>query len=305
MRYQNPVLAVDYVLGLGSNLGSRRANIEAGLALLAATAGCRVEVVSALYESEPVGPPQPHYLNGAARVSCELPPSLLLERLLAIEAQLGRDAAQRRVRWGARTLDLDILWAARAHDDARLSIPHPRLRERWFALAPLLEVAPHLQAEYGECLRALLSVHAPLGPRVAPPAIATVHAGAQGRAFTVSATASDTPEAAAAALTALGRALASAEPEYGKTECGKTEARVLLGECESGQEFEALLRRSLALFASGFSWQRAALCALSPGRYDARVVGTASAPTDLWCANAVVTRERSPGTSCVEFAVEA
>jgi 2-amino-4-hydroxy-6-hydroxymethyldihydropteridine diphosphokinase len=86
------------------------------------------------------GPPQPEYLNAAVLLAFDGAPLELLDALLAIEARLGRVRAER---WGPRTIDLDLLWIdGVAVEDARLEVPHPRLRERAFALVPLLEVAP-------------------------------------------------------------------------------------------------------------------------------------------------------------------
>jgi 2-amino-4-hydroxy-6-hydroxymethyldihydropteridine diphosphokinase len=127
------------VVGIGANLGDRSATIHAAVQALRATA--RVLAVSRTYESAPVGgPPQPDYLNAAVLLEWELEPPTLLEALHGIEAHFGR---ARDERWGARTLDLDILWLeGRVVDDARLVVPHPRLHERAFALVPMLEVAP-------------------------------------------------------------------------------------------------------------------------------------------------------------------
>lgn len=96
--------------------------------------------VSALYETDPVGPPQPAYLNAAVRLATPLPPEALLDELLAIEQRQGR---KRRERWGPRVLDLDILWISGARvSTSRLQVPHPELQNRAFALLPLLDVAP-------------------------------------------------------------------------------------------------------------------------------------------------------------------
>jgi len=138
---------MDYAIGLGANLGSRENQLQAGLERLIGTRVLRVVATSHVFESEPVGPPQPRYLNAAARVQSELDPHALLRALLEVERMLGRE---RRERWGARTLDLDILWAEQSVDSEGLRVPHPRLRERWFARVPLLEVAPELAGEYGD-----------------------------------------------------------------------------------------------------------------------------------------------------------
>jgi 2-amino-4-hydroxy-6-hydroxymethyldihydropteridine diphosphokinase len=96
--------------------------------------------VSHLYETQPLGPPQPDFLNGAVRLLTPLDPAQLLGWLLEIERDCGRI---RRVRWGPRTLDLDILWVRGTHiQTASLVVPHPELTHRAFAILPLLDVAP-------------------------------------------------------------------------------------------------------------------------------------------------------------------
>jgi 2-amino-4-hydroxy-6-hydroxymethyldihydropteridine diphosphokinase len=131
-------MALRAVVGFGANLGERLATMRAALAELAKVA--RLEGTSHVYATAPVGPPQPEYLNAAALVSWEGTAEALLDALLAIEARLGR---VRRERFGPRTVDLDLLWIdGLAEDGERLVVPHPRLKERAFALVPLLEVAP-------------------------------------------------------------------------------------------------------------------------------------------------------------------
>lgn len=132
---------LDVVVGLGSNLGDRRRTIEAAVAHTRALTATRVVATSALVETAPVGDvPQGPYLNGAMRVETGLTPAALMTSLLAIEAELGR---VRRERWGPRTIDLDLLWIdGLVVSEGSLSVPHPRLHERAFALAPLVEVAP-------------------------------------------------------------------------------------------------------------------------------------------------------------------
>jgi 2-amino-4-hydroxy-6-hydroxymethyldihydropteridine diphosphokinase len=127
------------VVGVGANLGDRLATMRGALEALRGAA--RVLAVSRVYETAPVGgPPQPDYLNAAVLVEWELAPATLLEALHGIEARFGR---LRDERWGARTLDLDVLWIeGLVVAEPRLSVPHPRLHERAFALAPMLEVAP-------------------------------------------------------------------------------------------------------------------------------------------------------------------
>ncbi len=130
--------ALRAVIGFGANLGDRLAALRAALAELGRMA--RVERTSHVYATAPVGPPQPEYLNAAALVTWEGTAEGLLEALLGIEAALGRVRGER---FGPRTLDLDVLWIEDvAQATERLVVPHPRLKERAFALVPLLEVAP-------------------------------------------------------------------------------------------------------------------------------------------------------------------
>lgn len=129
-------------IGLGSNIGDRAGHLAAGLAGLG-TEGIRVVRASGTIETEPVGPiPQGPYLNAAALIETRLPAREMLERLLEIERSRGRDRGLEQ-RWGPRTLDLDLLlYGDAAIDEPGLTVPHPRLAERWFVLKPLAEVAP-------------------------------------------------------------------------------------------------------------------------------------------------------------------
>ncbi len=126
------------VVGFGSNVGDRLAALRDAAEQLGRVA--ILERGSHVYETAPVGPPQRDFLNAAALVRATLDPVGVLDALLAIEQRLGR---VRRERWGPRVIDLDVLWIEGvAFDDERLTVPHPRLAERAFALAPLLEVYP-------------------------------------------------------------------------------------------------------------------------------------------------------------------
>ncbi|MET0340771.1 MAG: 2-amino-4-hydroxy-6-hydroxymethyldihydropteridine diphosphokinase [Polyangiales bacterium] len=141
------------VLGLGGNLGARSANLRCALALLADTPGCEVLARSALYETPPLGPPQPDYYNAAARVRWHGAPRALLARTQEIEQRLGR---VRSLHWGPRTLDIDLLhWSDGPVREDGLTLPHPELEARAFALAPLLDVAPALAPQFRARLAAL------------------------------------------------------------------------------------------------------------------------------------------------------
>ena len=135
-------------LGLGSNLGDRRAQLAAALGRLAAAPEVRIARVSSVYETTALCLPgqaaQPDYLNLVVELETSLAPHPLLDLCLAIEEKLGR---VRRERWGARTVDLDILIYGEAEltADARLTLPHPRLCERAFVLAPLADLVPALR----------------------------------------------------------------------------------------------------------------------------------------------------------------
>ena len=128
-------------LGLGSNLGDRRALLDAALAALGAAPGVEVRRVARRYRTAALGPAgQEWYLNTVAEIATELAPRKLLERCQTIERSLGR---VRRERWGPRTIDLDLLWLDGVQtDDAALTLPHPDAHRRVFVLAPLQELVP-------------------------------------------------------------------------------------------------------------------------------------------------------------------
>jgi 2-amino-4-hydroxy-6-hydroxymethyldihydropteridine diphosphokinase len=131
-------------IGIGANLGERAQTIRRALEALDAEDGVQVVSVSTLRETEPVGfLDQPPFLNGAAAVDTELPPLELLDRLLAVERRLGRERVG--PRYGPRTIDLDLLlYGDEQVDEPGLTVPHPRLAERRFALEPLAELDPEL-----------------------------------------------------------------------------------------------------------------------------------------------------------------
>ena len=143
-------------VGLGSNLGDRRALLERALELLDAQPGLDVVAVSSFRETDPVGyVDQPRFLNGACAVETSLGPHEVLERLLAVESELGRERAG--PRYGPRTIDLDLLLYGREQlDEPGLTVPHPRLAERSFALEPLVELDRDLSLPDGRRLQDLL-----------------------------------------------------------------------------------------------------------------------------------------------------
>ena len=127
-------------VGLGSNLGDRSAHLLLGLSALSRLPDTHLLRLSPVYETEPVGPPQPPYLNLVAELETELAPRALLLEMLRIERALGRE---RRERWGPRTLDLDLLlYGDLVLEEEGLTVPHPRLHERAFVLVPLLDLLP-------------------------------------------------------------------------------------------------------------------------------------------------------------------
>jgi 2-amino-4-hydroxy-6-hydroxymethyldihydropteridine diphosphokinase len=133
-------VATTAYLGLGSNLGDRLGNLQAAVDGLDDAAGVRVVASSRVWETAPVGPTQPDYLNAVVRVETELAPADLLAACRRVEQDLGR---VRRERWGARTIDVDVLlFDARTVDEPDLVVPHPLLTERAFVVLPLLELDP-------------------------------------------------------------------------------------------------------------------------------------------------------------------
>lgn len=144
-------------LGLGSNLGDREATIRGALELLQADDEIDVTAVSTLKETDPVGyEDQPRFLNGATALRTELSPRELLERMFAVERQLGR--VRTGPRFGPRTIDLDLLlYGQESIDEPGLRVPHPRLAERRFVLEPLAELNSDLEVPGRGTVRALLA----------------------------------------------------------------------------------------------------------------------------------------------------
>jgi 2-amino-4-hydroxy-6-hydroxymethyldihydropteridine diphosphokinase len=134
------------VISLGSNLGNRLETLQGAIDALEDTPGVRIKAVSPVYETEPWGVEpgsQPSYFNAVVVLKTTLPPSSLLERAHAVEEAFHR---VRDERWGARTLDVDIVaYADVVTDDPHLTLPHPRAHERAFVLAPWHDVEPGAQ----------------------------------------------------------------------------------------------------------------------------------------------------------------
>jgi 2-amino-4-hydroxy-6-hydroxymethyldihydropteridine diphosphokinase len=144
-------------VGLGGNLDNPRSYLERAVEALRTDPDIEVVAVSSFRETEPVGyVDQPRFLNGAVALETELSAGELLERLLGIERSLGR----RRTgpRYGPRTIDLDLLlYGDETIDEPGLTVPHPRLAERAFALEPLAELDPELALPDGRRVKDLLA----------------------------------------------------------------------------------------------------------------------------------------------------
>ncbi len=157
-------MALAYI-GLGSNLSDNidghivvapKAQLSKALDSLSLHSQISLIKVSSFYQTPPIGPgEQADYINAVAQLETQLTPIQLLDYLQSIEQQQGR---VRNIRWGARTLDLDILlYDQLVQDSERLTLPHPRMHERGFVLAPLTEIEPQLCLPNGENIVALLA----------------------------------------------------------------------------------------------------------------------------------------------------
>lgn len=133
-------------LSLGANLGNRGETLREALRRIACLPETKLTAVAPFYETAPWGKlDQPAFINTAAAVDTELPPLLFLHKTQQIEKELGR---VRHEHWGARTLDIDLLWAGGfVSDTEELKLPHPYLTERAFVLKPLQDIAPDLQVK--------------------------------------------------------------------------------------------------------------------------------------------------------------
>lgn len=162
-------MSEDVVLGLGANVGDRLETLAAAVHAIDDLDGVAVAEVSAVYETPPWPPPddprsvtQEPYYNLALRAVTSLDPLALLDELQLLERAFGRDRS-REVRWGPRTLDIDVLlFGTREIDGPRLQVPHPRLTERAFVLLPMSEILPGGELPDGRRLSRLLTDLAPI-----------------------------------------------------------------------------------------------------------------------------------------------
>ena len=147
-------MAVVYI-ALGSNMDSPHGQLDSALEAIAQQPDMELTALSSRYQTAPIGPQQPDFINAAAELSTDLSPLALLDALQAIEQQQNR---VRSIHWGPRTLDLDILFYDNLlMDSERLTIPHPRIGERAFVLVPLADLNPQLTLPSGETVAQLLA----------------------------------------------------------------------------------------------------------------------------------------------------
>lgn len=154
-------------VGLGSNLGDRLDNLKRAVELLLEK-GLAVMEASSVYETDPVGPPQPDYLNAAVAIDCDLLPAELVAVLKRVEAEIGREQSER---WGPRVIDLDLLlYGEETVAEPGVTVPHSELTNRAFAMVPILEIDDDVELPSGEPLSAFcekdpegIQVYAPPG----------------------------------------------------------------------------------------------------------------------------------------------
>lgn len=145
----------DVYIALGSNMDSPHSQLDSALEAIAQHPHMQLTGVSSRYQTPPIGPQQPDFINAAAELSTDLSPLALLDALQAIEQQQNR---VRNIHWGPRTLDLDVLlYDNLVLESERLTIPHPRLSERAFVLVPLTDLNPQLALPSGETVAELLA----------------------------------------------------------------------------------------------------------------------------------------------------
>ena len=145
-------------IGIGSNLGDRKANALEAVDRVSKLPTTRVVRASSLYESEPLGDAKTWFVNSVIEIETDFPPDELLKRLKAIEKAMGRKRVKGK-RWGSRIIDLDILLCDQEVVEKRtLKVPHPEMHKRRFVLMPLAELAPHVvHPQLGHSVSALLA----------------------------------------------------------------------------------------------------------------------------------------------------
>jgi len=145
-------------IGIGSNLGDRRANTAEAIEKVSKLPATRVVRASSLYESEPLGNAKTWFVNSVIEVETDLGPEVLLKKLKAIEEAMGRKRVKGK-RWGSRIIDLDILLFDEDIIDKRtLKIPHPEMHKRRFVLLPLAELAPQVvHPQLGQTVSTMLA----------------------------------------------------------------------------------------------------------------------------------------------------
>ena len=151
------ISTVTAYVGLGSNLDNPAAQIAAAIDMLAALPDATLRAVSSFYRNPPMGPQdQPDYVNAVVALDTRLTPRALLDAMQAIERAQGRDRSG--LRWGARTIDLDLLvYGDTVLDEDHLQVPHPGIAERAFVLVPLAEIAPQISIPGHGLLSTLLA----------------------------------------------------------------------------------------------------------------------------------------------------
>jgi len=145
-------------IGIGSNLGDRRANALEASRRVGELPTTRVVRASSLYESEPLGDAKTWFVNSVIEIETELTVETMLKRLKAIEEEMGRKRVKGK-RWGSRIIDLDILfWNHEVIQKRTLKVPHPEMHKRRFVLMPLAELAPHvIHPQLGNSVSSLLA----------------------------------------------------------------------------------------------------------------------------------------------------
>jgi len=159
-----PVTQSAYI-ALGSNMGDRELHLLRAIGEIGKLSGTRITALSSFYDSDPEGPPQQNFLNAVIRLETDLDPVQLLSEFKRIEVEVFQ--RKRDIHWGPRRMDLDILYyGSQLIASPELTIPHPRLHERRFVLAPLTEIAAdHIHPGLGRTSRELLALLPP-GQRV-------------------------------------------------------------------------------------------------------------------------------------------